>query len=255
MANDTIKLTCQSPDTYRKLARHMRDNNIIHHTYQPKEERSYRVVIKYLHHSVNIKELKEEIPQHGHKVRNIINAKQRVTKDPLNLFFVDLEPSENNRDIYKINRLQNSVIQIQPSRKGKHLVQCMRCQLYGHTKSYCNRPYVCVKCGGQHSIESCKKSKTTPATCALCGDCHPANYKVCNYYQKQYKAKYNTKRSNVSHKVTHQTSTNNHQSLELRIKPMPWQSEVTDHRMLLPIRKSPCPYLTLWGSLKLCSIN
>jgi hypothetical protein len=30
MANDTIKLTCQSPDIYRKLARYMRDNNIIH---------------------------------------------------------------------------------------------------------------------------------------------------------------------------------------------------------------------------------
>ena len=104
MASGTIKLTCQRPDTYRKLARYMRDNNIIHHTYQPEEERSYRVVIKYLHHSVNTRELKEEISQHGHKVRNIINAKHRVTKDPLNLFFIDLEPSENNKDIYKINR-------------------------------------------------------------------------------------------------------------------------------------------------------
>jgi arsenate reductase-like glutaredoxin family protein len=78
----------------------MTDNNIIHHTYQPKEECSYQVVIKYLHHSVDIQELKEEISQHGHKVRNIINAKHCVTKDPLNLFFVDLEPSENNTDIY-----------------------------------------------------------------------------------------------------------------------------------------------------------
>jgi arsenate reductase-like glutaredoxin family protein len=97
----------------------MRDNNIIHHTYQPKGERSYRVVIKYLHHSVDIKELKEQISQHGHKVRNLINAKHRFTKDPLNLFFIDLEPSENKKDIYKINRLQNSVIQIEPPRKGK----------------------------------------------------------------------------------------------------------------------------------------
>ena len=80
-ANDTIKLNCQSPDTYRKLVRYIRDNNIIHHIYQPKEERSYRVVIKYLHHSVDIPELKEEISQHGHKVRNIINAKHCVTKD------------------------------------------------------------------------------------------------------------------------------------------------------------------------------
>jgi len=38
-ANDTIKLTCQNSDTYRKLARYMRDSNIIHHAYQPKEGR------------------------------------------------------------------------------------------------------------------------------------------------------------------------------------------------------------------------
>jgi len=86
----------------------MRGNNIIHHTYQPKEERSYRVVIKYLHHSLDAQDLKGKISQHGHKVRNIINAKHHVIKDPLNLFFVYLEPSDNNKDIHKLNILQNT---------------------------------------------------------------------------------------------------------------------------------------------------
>ena len=60
LANDTIKWICQTPDTYRTLVRCMTDNNIIHHTYQPKEERSYRVVIKYLHHSVDVQDLRDE---------------------------------------------------------------------------------------------------------------------------------------------------------------------------------------------------
>jgi hypothetical protein len=59
----------------------------------------------------------------------------------------------------------------------------MRCQQYGHPRSYCNRPYVCVKCGGSHSTNSCKKSKDAPVTCALCGGNHTANYKGCAYYQ------------------------------------------------------------------------
>jgi hypothetical protein len=29
----------------------------------------------------------------GHKVRNVLNARSRLTKEPLNLFFVDLEPA------------------------------------------------------------------------------------------------------------------------------------------------------------------
>jgi hypothetical protein len=140
LANGTIKLTCKTPDTYRKLVRYMRDNNITHHTYQPQEEPSYQAIIKYLHHSVVMQDLTDGISQHGHKVRTIISTKHRVTKDPLNLFFADVEPSDTNKDIYRLNRLQNSVIQIQPPRKSKHLVQCTRCQLYGHTKSHCNRP-------------------------------------------------------------------------------------------------------------------
>jgi len=65
LANNTIELFCQNPDTFRKLAKYMKDKNIIH-TYQPKEEHSYRVVIKYLHHSVDVQELKEEISRIGH---------------------------------------------------------------------------------------------------------------------------------------------------------------------------------------------
>jgi hypothetical protein len=191
----TQTLLGNKPNTWK-------DKNIIHHIYQPKEERSYRVVIKYLHHSVDIQELKEEITRMGHTVRNIINARHRITKDPLNLFFVDLEPSGNNKDIYKITRLQNSVIQIEPPRKGKHIVQCTRCQLYGHTKTYCNRPYVCVKCSGQHNTASCKKDNSTPATSAFCGGGHPANYKGCGFYQKHYYDKYSTQRLNAALPLT-----------------------------------------------------
>jgi hypothetical protein len=41
----------------------------------------------------------------GHKVRNVINGRHRVTKQPLNLFYVDLEPTGKNKEIYTINWL------------------------------------------------------------------------------------------------------------------------------------------------------
>jgi hypothetical protein len=50
----------------------------------------------------------------GHKVRNILNARSRLTKEPLNLFFVDLEPATDNKDIYKIVKIQNKAIEIEP---------------------------------------------------------------------------------------------------------------------------------------------
>lgn len=182
MANNVIKINCNTPDTYRTMITYMNENNIIYHSYQLKDERAYRVVIKHLHYSVDTKDITDELSRLGHRVRNIINAKNRKTKEPLNLFFVDLEPAVNNKEIYKIIMLQNKSILIEPPIKKKFIIQCTRCQLYGHSKAYCNRPYLCVKCGGEHNTTACKKSKMTPATCALCGGGHPANYKGCSYY-------------------------------------------------------------------------
>jgi hypothetical protein len=189
IANNTIKIKCTIPNTYRKLVKFMNENNIIYHTYQPKEERAYRIIIKYLHRSIDTKEVTEELSSQGHKVRNIINAKQRQTKEPLNLFFVDLEPADNNKDISKIRKVLHSCVQIEPPRKDKNIIQCMRCQQYGHMKTHCNRPFLCVKCRGPQSTATCSKRPDTPAKCALCGGPHPANYKGCDHYTRLYKSR------------------------------------------------------------------
>jgi hypothetical protein len=65
-----------------------------------------------------------------------------------------------------------------------HIPQCTRCQHYRHTRSYCNKPYACVKCGGPHNSADCTKHRGTPAKCALCGGNHPANYKGCECYHR-----------------------------------------------------------------------
>jgi hypothetical protein len=99
MSNSVIKLNCTTPDTYRNLIKHFKENGIYYHTYQLKEERAYRVVLKYLHHSTDVEDIRQELLDLGHTVRNIINVHHRITKEPLNLFFVDLEPAGNNKDI------------------------------------------------------------------------------------------------------------------------------------------------------------
>lgn len=212
LADNVIKINCATPETYRKMVRNFKENNVFHHTYQIKEERAYRVVIKHLHHSTNTDIIKEELLKLGHKTRNIINAQHRITKEPLNLFFIDLEPAKNNKEIYNIRGLQNMIVQIEPPRVMKNnIIQCMRCQQYGHSRTYCNKPYVCVKCGGAHNTKDCKKSKETPAKCALCGGSHPANYKGCEHYNKLIRGN-NIARNNTQHTSTAPINTNTYQS-------------------------------------------
>jgi hypothetical protein len=100
LANSVIKINCLTPETYRKLVRYFRDNNIFYHTYQLKEERAYRIFIKCLHHSSNTEDINQELFELGHNARNMINAAHKTTKEPLHLFFVDVEPAENNNEIH-----------------------------------------------------------------------------------------------------------------------------------------------------------
>lgn len=116
-----------------------------------------------------------------------MNVVHHATKTPLNLFFVDLEPAKNNKDIFDLKYIHNMKIAVEPPRKSTNIVQCTRCQLYNHTKSYCTRPFSCVKCGRGHSSTSCTKSRDLPAKCALCEGPHPANYKGCTVYKELQK--------------------------------------------------------------------
>jgi hypothetical protein len=189
LTNNTVMVFPHKPEIYRRLISHLRENKIIYHTYQLKQERAYRVVIRDVHSSVPPQEIMDEINAKGHLVRNIINVRHRVTKEPLPLFFVDLEPRENNKEIYDLQYLHNTKIRVEPPRTKREIVQCTRCQEYGHSKSYCNKPYYCVKCGQQHDSKTCTKTHDTPATCALCQGNHPANYKGCTVYKELVNAR------------------------------------------------------------------
>jgi hypothetical protein len=175
LAKNVIKLSCTSPTAYRTIVKHFKENNIYFHTYQLKEERAFRVVLKHFHYTTDTEDIKKELLDLGHVVRNITNVRHRQTKEPLNLFFIDLEPAINNKDIYNLTAIQNRIIHFEPPRVNTNIPQCTRCQKYGHTQRYCNKPYACVKCSGQHNTSNCTKPRDTPATCILCGGSHPAN--------------------------------------------------------------------------------
>lgn len=138
-------------------------------------------------HDTDTNELKNAIEILDHKVRQIFNVKNRTTGNGLDLFFIDLEPKSNNKQIYQVKFLLNMKIQFEEPYKKNDIVQCKRCQRYGHTQNYCNRPFYCVKCGERHDTRSCTKPKTEPAKCALCEGPHPASYKGCPIRKEKMK--------------------------------------------------------------------
>ena len=92
------------------------------------------MVLHNLHRSVPTNEIEAELETLGHKVSNVLNIRHRVTKEHLPLYFVDLEP-QDNKSICDLQSLCNMKIPGEAPQKKNHIVQCTRCQSYGHTKA------------------------------------------------------------------------------------------------------------------------
>ena len=153
-------------------------------------------MIKNVHHSTDVSFITEELLKSGHKCRNIVNAKSKFTKQPMSIFFANIEIANNNKDVFNITRLCNAVVKIEAPHKFNDLVQCHRCQEFGHTQRYCRKPFRCVKCGDQHSTADCRKKLDSPPVCAHCQGNHTASYKGCEWYKKQLQLRMKEKSHN-----------------------------------------------------------
>lgn len=179
-----MRINCTEMEVYKKLITLVRENGLIGHTFNKKDERLFRIVIRNLHPTTSLEAIKEAVEKTGNTVASeIINAKYGPDKKPTSTFFVNILPGPNNKAAKEIKYINHQVVVIEDPKKRKSVVQCQRCQQYGHSKNYCMRPYRCVKCAQSHKTSDCPKiDRSTPAVCALCQGPHPANYKGCQVY-------------------------------------------------------------------------
>ena len=129
-----VKIQPRSSDKYTTVIKALAENRTEFHTYQPKVDRNFRTVLRGLHYSTDIQDIKSEIESLGHTVMNIYNIKQIRTNSPLPLFFVHFKPSVNNKDIYIIEALHYTKVKFEPPRPKRTIPQCSKCQ-HKHTAS------------------------------------------------------------------------------------------------------------------------
>ncbi|KAL4153965.1 hypothetical protein QTP88_001798 [Uroleucon formosanum] len=157
--SDCLKIQTTNPAAYRALLRFLRDEKAEFHTYQIKEDKPLRVVIRNLHPTKPLNLIKEELT-------------------------VRLEPITIANEIFKLTSLLHPKIKIEEPYKSKTISQCFNCQQYGHTRAYCGYKSRCVRCGDEHQSSVCPNSRDHPPKCAHCSENHPANYKGCSFYKE-----------------------------------------------------------------------
>ena len=84
------------------------------------------MTLRHLHYSIYSDDIKDELEGLGHTARNALNIRHRLCKAPMPLYFVDLEPRDNNKSIYDLQFLCNMRISVEAPRKKTTIVQCTR---------------------------------------------------------------------------------------------------------------------------------
>lgn len=192
---ETVKIQLTTPEQYSTTIKALDEKNTQYHTYRLKSEKSFRVVMRGMHPSTPPEDIKKALKEKEHEVLNTYIMKDKVTKTELPLWFLDLKPNENNKEIYNLTKLENSIVKFEPPHSKRIIPQCLRCQEYGHTKNYCRKTTRCVKCAGLHATKECeRRARDDKVRCANCNGNHPANYRGCTVHKQLQQKLYPTLR-------------------------------------------------------------
>lgn len=101
------------------------------------------------------------------------------------LFFIDLDPNNNNSDLYEIKILIYSRVKVEDSKPFKDIIKCKRWQTFRHTAKYCTLPFgFCARYGEQQDCRKCSKPLDVSPKCFHCNEQHTANYRDYPIYKK-----------------------------------------------------------------------
>ena len=184
LKNNEVKIVSANIDQYNSLIEFLNSKSTEYYTFKPKHLRGFKVVLRNMHYSTDLCDIKNELSELGHEVVHIQNMMHTHTKQPMSLFSIELKPKSNNYEIFSLNDLLHCKVKFEKPHKKRTPPQCTNCQKYGHTKNFCTKRPVCVKCAQEHKTSDCLVVLTRDQIkCALCGENHTSNYKGCRVFK------------------------------------------------------------------------
>jgi len=187
--NGVCKVSTHNSDDYRATTKMLKDEKFSWYSYEDKSSRPIKVIVKNLHHSFDKASIVGDLLEQGFKSIDAINKCSWKTKEPLDIFLLVFDSTEDISKIFQIKSILNTIVKIEPVKSSKLIVQCKNCQLFGHTKNFCGKTARCVKCLGKHATSDCTKTVDEPPKCCNCGMGHPANYRGCMVAKELQKIK------------------------------------------------------------------
>lgn len=182
--NKIIFLTKNMED-YNTVQAEISKANLEYHTYTPEEKRAPRMVLKHIPPNVTPEEIKEDLATKDLNVTKVVqmfkkNSDNTIIKYPM--YIISFPSGTPMAKIFSVKKVCQCIVSWEKIKSNNGIIQCYRCQSFGHVAENCHRVQKCLKCSGPHNIKECQE---TLQKCANCKGNHNANERNCPEYARQ----------------------------------------------------------------------
>lgn len=168
LTQNGVQVEPSTEDDYRNLYKLLKNKEIQFHTFELSSEKPLKVVIRGIMTEITKDDIKTDLESQRYPAQKITRMQGRYGPTPLIL----MEVPKEYKSIYDLQHCCGLNVEVKPYELKKEVIQCHRCQLFGHVQRNCHAEYRCMKFGELHSTHLSSKPKTTPPRCANCGDEH-----------------------------------------------------------------------------------
>lgn len=174
---DSIQINSASETDHRNLIKFLEDKHLQFFTYQLKSERNLKIVIRGIDLHISMEEVAADLDTQGYPILKATRMKGKGNV-PIPLVLIEIERKYNS--IHELKNCCSLNVTTEPLRLRTDIIQCHKCQRFGHIQRNCRMNYRCMKCGDNHSTHLCKKLKTLPPRCANCKAAHLSTHIRCH---------------------------------------------------------------------------
>lgn len=175
-AANGVQVNPLTEEDYRKLRQVLESQKIQHYTYELRSEKKLKIVLRGINTDITDDEITEDLAERGYPITKITRMRGRFNQ-PIPLVLVEI--AREYKSMYGLAECCGLDIKVEPLRTRTDIIQCHKCQLFGHPQKLCHVDFRCMKCGEEHSTHLCPKPRTTPPKCANCGGEHLSTWMRC----------------------------------------------------------------------------
>lgn len=148
-----------SSDDHRKIRDLLKTEKQKFFYYTPKDEKPINLLIRGLDNTYEESDIESalldlSINTELIKVVRFSTSNSRKNDVKLNLWLVKVKPTSDVTGLMRLRFLLNQSIAVEKPRT-KEIIQCRRCQRFGHVAFNCVLDYRCVKCNENHEPGQC----------------------------------------------------------------------------------------------------